>query len=350
MEQSQISVSTITPVYSGAKYLESLVDALVEVRDRWARSGSPLILAEAIFVDDAAIDESPGILEELARQHAWITVIHLARNFGQHAATIAGTLHCSGDWVVTLDEDLQHPPKGIEPMLRKAVLEGLDLVYAQPVAGVHQTLHRDLSSRLYKRLMSMATGNKNIALFNSFRLIRGTVARAASSVCGHETYFDMALSWFTNRVGAFPIMLKDRRTTGGSRSGYSLLKLLSHARRLFVSTHIKFLRLGAAIGFAVLVASFSFATYLIFKGLLVPDAFEIRGWASLMVVTLFLGGVTVSLTSVLLEYGAVILLHSQGKPSFFVVDRASDEELARYFRAIEAGPGKPEGRNDGMTE
>lgn len=336
MEQSQVSVSTVTPVYSGAKYLEDLVDALGQVRDHWARSGSPLVLAEAIFVDDAAIDESPGILDELERKHSWITVIHLARNFGQHAATIAGTLHSSGDWVVTLDEDLQHPPEGIEPMLKKAVFERLDLVYAQPLAGVHQTLHRDLSSRLYKRLMSMATGNRNIPLFNSFRLIRGAVARAASSVCGHETYFDMALSWFTNRVGSFPMRLEDQRTTGGSRSGYSLLKLLSHARRLFVSTHVKFLRLGAAIGFGVLVASFSFAAYLIFSRLFLPDAFEIPGWASLMVATLFLGGVTVSLASVLLEYGAVILLHTQGKPSFFVIDRGSDKELARYFLAIEA--------------
>ena len=75
-------------------------------------------------------------------------------------------------------------------------------------------------------------GNANISLFNSFRLIRGPLARAASSVCGHETYFDMALSWFTTRVEFAPMILNDQRYIENQASGYQLSTLLSHARRL----------------------------------------------------------------------------------------------------------------------
>src|SRR5262245_33636812 len=117
---STISVSIVVPVYSGTKYLSDLVQELQKLRDRWADEQAPMCIAEIMLVDDAAIDDSPALIDRLAKQGSWITAIHLVRNFGQHAATIAGILHTSGDWVVTLDEDLQHPPARIEDLLRHA--------------------------------------------------------------------------------------------------------------------------------------------------------------------------------------------------------------------------------------
>src|SRR5882672_7517570 len=102
-------------------------------------------------------------------------------------ATIAGILHTSGDWVVTLDEDLQHSPARIEDLLRKAIIHRSDIVYANAETRVHQSHLRDVGSRLYKHVMKLMTGNPNVTAFNSFRLIRGDVARAASSTCGHDT-------------------------------------------------------------------------------------------------------------------------------------------------------------------
>ena len=328
----RISVSTVTPVYSGAQCLKRLVQELGELREQWESAGAPVMLAEAIFVDDAAVDDSGVILDELAASYPWVTVLHLSRNFGQHPATIAGILHSSGDWVVTLDEDLQHPPNQIERMLRRAVTEGLDVVYASPQDAVHEAMLRDYTSRAYKRLMASVTGNRNIPLFNSFRLLRGAIARAASSVCGHETYFDVAVSWFTNRVDTVTMKLKDHRTIQGHQSGYNLLKLLSHARRLIVSTHAKALRTGAVVGILLLIASTSYGAWVLYTGMRSPSVFGVQGWASLMVAILFLGGVAVSLIGVLLEYVAVILLHTQGKPAFFVVDRGTDAMLAQYYQ------------------
>lgn len=133
------------------------------------------------------------MIDKLSEAYNWIEAIHLSRNYGQHAATIAGILHTSGDWVVTLDEDLQHPPENIVDLLRAAIEEGKDIIYAQPQAAVHESKYRDFGSRGYKNFIKFLTGNPYIQSVNSFRLIRGAVARSASSVCSHQTYFDIAL-------------------------------------------------------------------------------------------------------------------------------------------------------------
>jgi glycosyltransferase involved in cell wall biosynthesis len=91
---------------------------------------------------------------------------------------VAGILYSSGDWIVTLDEDLQHRPLAIETLLKRACAEKSDVVYAQPRDWVHGGGYRDLLSRLVKRLIAGLSGNHFVQSFNSFRLIRGDVARA----------------------------------------------------------------------------------------------------------------------------------------------------------------------------
>lgn len=326
-----ISLSTVTPVYSGASYLSRLIEELNKLREKWLTSNAPISLEEAIFVDDSAIDNSPQILDEISLKYSWVTVIHLSRNFGQHSATVAGILHSSGDWIVTLDEDLQHHPDQIEHFLKRVSTQSCDVVYAHPQENVHESLIRDISSSLYKMLIAKLAGDKNILLFNSFRLIRGSIGRAASSVCSHDMYFDIVLSWFTERVCTIHILLKDERLIGGGKSGYTLRKLLSHARRMIISTHTKALRIGALIGLGGVLTSIFYGGYVIFIKTLTPDSL-IHGLASSLITTLFFGGIIVSLISVLLEYISVILLHAQGKPTFFVVDRRDDKILAKYFQ------------------
>jgi glycosyltransferase involved in cell wall biosynthesis len=288
-------------------------------------------LEEAVFVDDSSVDDSSILLDRLQDEHDWVKVIHLSRNYGQHPATIAGILHSSGEWVVTLDEDLQHPPALIEELLAAVAAHGHDLVYAKPVGPVHGRANRDLTSRLYKRMMARLAGNPHIPEFNSFRLIRGSIARAAASVCGHETYLDMALSWFTTRIGALEMPLTDHRVISGGASGYSIRSLISHARRMAVSSPTKALRWGAAIGLITMLVAAVYASFIVIQKILAPEAIPITGWTSLFVSILFFGGIISFLIGAILEYISVILLHVQGKPTFFVVDRSNDVLIAEYF-------------------
>lgn len=332
--QTPISVSVVVPVYSGEEYLRTLLERLEQVREGWRSRQAPLELAEVIFVDDAAIDGSSALVDELAASCGWVSAIHLMRNFGQHAATIAGILHSSGDWVVTMDEDLQHSPFEIEALLRKAILDGADVVYAKPLSQVHEARTRDWGSRGFKRLTVLLTGTPNIAHFNSYRLMRGPLARAASSVCGYDTYFDVALSWFTTRVAFHPLELKDQRFIDSGRSGYSLLRLLTHARKLLLSSQIKLLRVFGLIGLSVLLASILGSLVVLFLKLFAPSTIGVGGWASLSLMILFFGGIITSMTALALEYLSTLVQASHGKPIFFVVDRSIDDGLRAYFESL----------------
>ena len=330
--ESWISVSVVVPVYSGEKFLRELVQQLDRVRTEWVEQQAPMRLAELILVDDAAVDASPTIVDDLEADYPWVTALHLMRNFGQHAATIAGVLHSSGDWVVTMDEDLQHPPAEIEPLLRKAALSGADIVYAQPSSAVHQARTRDWASRGFKRTMAILTGNASVVHFNSFRLLRGSLARAASSACGHETYFDVALSWFTNRVQFVLLELKDQRFISSGSSGYSFSRLLTHARRMLMTSRVKSIRLLGFIGVliavlsmiggaAVLVQKIDRAVFDRCQGLAIADTGQPLFWSKFITFMIAL----------ILEYISILVLSAHGKPLFFVVDRSSDKTLVEYF-------------------
>jgi polyisoprenyl-phosphate glycosyltransferase len=328
----RVYLSTVTPVYRGAAYLRELVAELEALREQLAGEDGPLQLLEAIFVDDGAVDESPGLLEQLQAARPWMKVIHLSRNFGQHPATIAGVLHSSGDWVATLDEDLQHHPRFLVPLLRQAAAHHQDVVYAHPEGAVHRTYFRNASSRLYKALVAWLSGNASIRKFNSFRMIRGSVARAAASVSTHDTYFDVVLTWFTNRLDSLVLPLVDLRSQAGDQgapqSGYSLKSLLRHARRMLISSEIKPLRMGATIGTAALLASVVLSVVTLVLKLLRPEWIQVRGWTSLILAIAFFGGLSSLLIGIVLEYMSTLLLHAQGKPTFFVVDRSKDALLS----------------------
>ncbi len=334
---STLTITVVVPVYSGAAYLERLAETIDAERAAWEDGATPFRLEQAVFVADSPVDDSPEVLERLSRQYAWLDVVTLARNFGQHPATIAGILHSSGDWIVTLDEDLQHRPEDIPKLLRRAAETSLDVVYAQPDASVHRG-YRDLASRVYKRLVMSATGIPQVSWFNSFRLMRGSVARAAAAVSGHETYFDVALTWFTDRYGTERLPLVDERYRSSGRSGYGFRSLVSHARRMIVSSQPKVLRLGALIGLLAMLIAFGLTVVAIFTRAVDAESVAVRGWLSLFVGIVFFGGVISLLLAVVLEYLTNVVQHTQGKPTFFAVDRSNDEMLREYFSKRDAAP------------
>lgn len=322
-----ISISTVTPVYSGAEYLQDLVAELAKLRESLASRADGLALVESIFVLDDPRDDSAAVIRALAEANDWVRVIELSRNFGQHNATVAGILHSAGDWVVTLDEDLQHPPSAIPRLLSVAAADHLDVVQARPERGAHGSEFRDGSSILAKKLIGLISGNKYAHTFGSFRLMRGPVARAAASACSHQTYFDVALVWFTTRIASITMPLTDSRYQEGKKSGYSFFSLLSHAKRLLLSSDVGFFKLAVAVSGVSVMLALLLQAWVLFSWLFVDSASLARGWASLMSVNLFYGSVLSLLLGFIVEMVRSAAFHGQGKPAFFVIDRGSDADL-----------------------
>lgn len=341
MAELKIGVSIVVPVYAGKLYLEKLTDAVAAIRRDWQDAKYPIHVAELIFVDDGSSDGSSDVLKKLGTQD-WVKVITLSRNYGQHPATVAGISYSSGDWVVTLDEDLQHDPKHILDMLKTCVEHQADIVYVKPKEWVHKSAFRDLSSRGAKALISYLTNNPNTRYFNSFRLMRGSIARTAASIASHESFYDVVLSWHSDRVVPYQAQMVDQRYVEDGASGYTVRKLLSHARKLIMTSDVKILRGIGLIGGLLLSAILILLVYFTAQKIFFPETIQVQGWTSLMLVTLSTGGVLAVLLSIIAEYVANLVQHMHGKPTFSVVDRSTDEPLCAFFSHLNSGPAKAE--------
>ena len=338
MEQTNeiITLSIVVPVYSGEKYLADLVAEIAELKNRWELAAVGLLIIEAIFVLDAPMDKSAERLGSLAESHTWLRLVDLSRNFGQHSATVAGILYSSGDWVVTLDEDLQHRPLAIETLLKQACAEQADVVYAQPRDWVHGGGYRDRLARVVKKLIAGLSGNRFVQSFNSFRLIRGDVSRAASSICAQSTYFDVALTWFTQRIATVSMVMSDDRYKLRRRSGYRFSTLVHHAKRLILTSDFRILRFTTFLSTLTFTLCIGFGAWVFYRRFLADQPIAVEGWTSLMIVILAFGSISVFMLGLIVEFLHMSMLQLQGKPTFFVVNRTGDTKLAQAVKRLDS--------------
>jgi len=329
-----VTISIVVPVYSGDEYLADLVTQIESLRTRWQELGLDLLISEVIFVLDSPVDNSRELLHSLAARHSWIRVVDLSRNYGQHSATVAGILYSSGDWVATLDEDLQHQPLQIETLLKKACADEADVVYALPRDSVHGGGYRDRLSRIMKFMISRLSGNRFVQSFNSFRLIRGDIARAASSICAQYTYFDVALTWFTERIVTVSVEMSDDRYMTQKRSGYRFSTLVQHAKRLILTSEFRILRVTNSLSIFAFLSSVIYGAWVLYSRFFADEIIEVEGWTSLMIVILAFGSVSVFILGLIAEFLHMSMLQLQGKPSFFVVNRSSDPKLIKEMEKL----------------
>ncbi|MEY2794225.1 MAG: hypothetical protein RJA76_2217 [Bacteroidota bacterium] len=331
-EGQNLHLSIVVPIYSGEKFVHDLFSRIKTLKDYFESNDAPLQIEELIFVNDNCIDNSHAIIEEIAVSNRWVTSLTLSKNFGQHAATIAGILHCSGDFVVTLDEDLQHEPEYIETLLHKALTENLDVVYAKAKNGPHNNFLRDFSSKSIKSLIYYLSGEKKVFHFNSFRLIRGSIARSAASSCNFNTYFDVSLLWFTNSIESCLLPMVDQRFQETKKSGYTLFKLLKHAKNLLFSLQIKIFKYFALAGFSIFAVGIFFALYVIISEYFQPGIFGSKGWPSLIIASVIFGSINIIFSSLILEFISDISSKNQGKPVFSLIERKTYQHVINYLQ------------------
>lgn len=307
-------VSVVIPVYAGE---HSLPDVLIELarltRTQTTQDGHSFAVREVLLVHDCGPNRSDETLEALSAQYPFVQPVWLSKNYGQHAATLAGMASATGDWVVTMDEDGQQNPVDIASMLDCALASSLQLVYAQPSNAPPHGFVRNTLSITAKAISSRILGNRSIGRFNSFRLVDGEIARTLAAYCGNGVYLDVGLFWIAGRIGHCPVML---RPEAGRPSSYSYLKLIGHFWRLILTTGTRPLRLITIMGFASIVLAFLVAAYVLhakFYGQ-VP----VQGWASLLIVVAFFSGGILASLGVIAEYLAVTMGIVMGKPLYVV--------------------------------
>ena len=307
-------ISVVIPVYRGESTLPTIVAEIAALAVECVTPAGPrAIVTEVLLAHDCGPDRSDKTLEALAVQYPFVIPVWLTRNYGQHAATMAGMSSATGDWVVTLDEDGQQDPADILLMLDAAVDNGLQLVYAQPLNPPPHGWLRNLFSRTAKGISTRMLGNKSIGKFNSFRLIDGELARTLAVYCGNGVYLDVGLFWITARIGHCKVMLRNELDRP---SGYSYFRLLGHFWGLILTTGTRPLRLITIVGMGSMLLAIAIALFALY-GKYVGNV-PIQGWASLVVVVSFFSGTILAALGVISEYMAVTMGIAMGKPLYVV--------------------------------
>lgn len=308
-------VSVVIPVFNGAETLPKVIQELEALTQTvHTTSGHQFCITEVLLVWDGGTQSSAKTVRQLSQSYSWVRPVWLSRNYGQHAATLAGMSSSSGEWVVTMDEDGQHDPAFIGDLLDRALAEQCQLVYAQPTNGRPHGVMRNLGSSVARWFFTKLVTDTQIDQFHSFRLILGEVARGAAAYTGPGVYLDVALSWVVSKSTTTPVPM---RTEGRPASNYSFKKLIQHFGRLVISSGTRPLTLVSILGFFFFAIGIIFSLWVLFQRFFnnaVP-----QGWTSSFVATLVVGGLTLLSLGVIAQYLRTAVNMSLGKPLYVVV-------------------------------
>jgi len=315
-----LTVSVVIPVYSGADTLPQLLGELAALTNaQTTPGGREFAITEVLLVWDRGPGRSDEIIRQLKVQYPFVKPIWLSRNFGQHAATLAGMTSASGDWIVTMDEDGQQDPAFIGPMVDLAYEEHAQLIYADPTNDAPHGALRNAASKTAKWLFVKLLAGRSFAEFNSYRLILGEVGRSVAAYTGSGVYLDVALSWVVADVAKAPVI---SRAEGRPASNYSLKKLVSHFGRLVVSSGTRPLLFVSILGAVFVVIGALLTLWII--GSLIFSNVPVSGWPSTMVAILIVGGATLLSLGIIAQYVGAATNMSLGKPLYVVVSDPLD--------------------------
>jgi glycosyltransferase involved in cell wall biosynthesis len=311
MMPARMRVSIVVPVYNSTVLpeLADRVDAVFR-----ARPGDSY---ELIFVDDASPD--PRVwpaLERLARERPAVQALQLTRNFGQPAATLCGLRQAQGDWVATMDDDLQHRPEDLPALLAQS---GHDIVIGQFPRREHGLAKR-AGSRLKGVFDRIILGKPRGIRLSSFRLLSRTVVDGVLAIRTPYPFLP-ALMFYVSRDVAGVDVGHDRRREG--KSGYTLWKLIALFSNLLISNSSLVLRLVGHLGIAFALVSFGLALTVAYRKL--AHGIPVQGWASLFTALLLIGGLLLFSLGIIGEYLIRIIESSEERPTYFVRRRLSQD-------------------------
>lgn len=297
-----MDVSVVIPVYNSSSILSELVARLEPVLAAYYFS------YELILVNDGSKDDSWEVICSLIDKHSWVRGINLMRNYGQHNALLCGIREARLETIVTIDDDLQHPPEEI-PKLTEKLGNGFDVVYGSPIKQQHG-LWRDMASFITKTSLKATIGAGTAQMVSAFRVFRTQVRDAFVDYRGSFVSLDVLLTWGTTRFTSVPVR-HDPRKAG--ISNYTLWKLLNHALNMMTGFSPLPLQLASIIGFlftafGLIILFYVVGNYFIHGG-------SVPGFSFLACLIAIFSGVQLLMLGIFGEYLGRVHFRSMDRPS-----------------------------------
>jgi undecaprenyl-phosphate 4-deoxy-4-formamido-L-arabinose transferase len=299
------SISIVVPVYNGAESLPELLRRLGETLDALA------IPHEILLVNDGSRDGSWDCIQSLVRQSPGTIGINLMRNYGQHNALLCGIRRARYEVVVTVDDDLQHPPEEIPKLLQRLTTE-VDVVYGTPQRQRHGVL-RDLASHVTKLALQGAMGARTARDASAFRAFRTRLRDAFADYRGSFVSIDVLLTWGTVRFASVAVR-HDARRAGVSQ--YTVRKLVGHALNMMTGFSVLPLQVATFIGFAFTLFGAGVLAYVIVR--YVIQGGSVPGFSFLASIIAIFSGAQLFALGIIGEYLARMHFRMMDRPAYAV--------------------------------
>ncbi|MBI5006394.1 MAG: glycosyltransferase family 2 protein [Nitrosomonadales bacterium] len=304
---SNCTLSIVIPVYRSAPILPRLVEAIADEMQKEDLSGR----FELILVNDCSPDDSWQVIRKLAENHDFIRGITLRRNVGQHNAIMAGLHHVNGEYVVLMDDDLQHPPSAIADIL-KALADGHDVCYTNYLNRQHAAWKK-LGSWFNDRMATLLLGKPKGLYLSSFKGMHREIAEEIVHYDGPYTYLDGLILDVTRSITTVDI---EHQARFEGESNYTFTRLFSLWMKMATSFSVFPLRLATYAGFGLAALSLVMIVVVIVQKIMFPEL--PRGWASTIATILFIGGIQTLCIGLVGEYLGRTYLKLNRKRQFVI--------------------------------
>jgi len=309
-------LSVVIPMFNEEDVLPILVDRLRPVLEG---IGEPY---EVVAVDDGSTDSTAAQLAGIRRIWPQVRIIRLRRNSGHQAALTAGLHRAFGQYVASLDADLQDPPEKIPEMLALARAEGLDIVYGVRADRSSDTMIKRRSAAVYYWLMRRLAGVQVHSHAGDFRLLSRATVDVLRQLPEHQPVYRLLVPWIGFPSGEVSYTRSER---AAGRTKYPLTKMIRLAADSITNFSAAPLRIATWLGlisffFCLLMLGYVVVVFALHK--------TVQGWASVLATVLFLGAVQLLSLGLLGEYLGRLYASAQGRPAYFIGYDSAEEPAA----------------------
>ncbi len=273
---------------------------------------------EIILVNDCSPDNTLGTIRKLCEEKSYIKGIAFARNFGQHAALMAGLRQSVGDYVVCLDDDGQTPADEVDKLLNK-LEEGFDAVYAKYENKQHSGF-RNMGSKVNELMTRVMLDKPKELYISSYFAVKRFIVE---DMIRYENSYPYVIGLVLRATKNITNVLVNHREREEGTSGYTLKKLLGLWFNGFTAFSVKPLRIATCIGGASAVIGFLYGLYTIIKKFVTPDV--PMGFSSTMAVLVFFGGMIMLMLGLIGEYIGRIYISMNNSPQYVIRERINIE-------------------------
>lgn len=302
-----MNLSIVIPVYRGERLIEPLVERLAKSLPKFSKK------FEVLLVNDGSPDHSWDVIQSLARKHKWVRGIRLMRNYGQHNATLCGVRAAQYEIVVTMDQDLQHPPEEIHVLLAE-LEKGFDVVYGSP-KQLPQGFWRNLLTANIKRILARVMGIPSVKNISAFRAFRTELRNAFTNFQSPTLIIDVLLSWGTSRFTSVPVEIEKPE----ARSNYRFSALVKAALLILTGYSTAPLRLASVTGFAMTLFGLGVFIYVLYVYFALGS---LPGFPFLASIIALFSGTQLFALGIFGEYLARMFDRSMDRPAYVVHETA----------------------------